>query len=111
MTIALENRSHTLDTRTHTLSFNPEWASPQHGLWVASADGEFLGMIERNDNSYVASDRIGKSLGTFDSLADAQIAVDSAPQDLDESRHVFALKVVLFGSLVCSTIAAFGMFH
>jgi hypothetical protein len=42
-------------------------------VWVGRFQGQFIGMVEdRGDEGFVSLTRLGRNLGRFDSLADAQ---------------------------------------
>jgi len=72
------------------------WKSPASGLWVASDSGTYLGMVERIDGRYVASDSTGRDVGSFVELGDAQLALDGftgAPAA--NSRDVFMMKAIV----------------
>ena len=61
--------SMTMETKSTT------WASPVHGLWASSREGEFLGLVETSGASYLATGARGEVLGTFSQLRAAQEAV------------------------------------
>ncbi|MDM4763588.1 hypothetical protein QT381_11265 [Galbitalea sp. SE-J8] len=58
------------------------WASPDRGLWVATADGCYHGMVERVGAVYRAIDDRGVVAGEFDTLGEAQRALHAA-QSID----------------------------
>jgi hypothetical protein len=44
-------------------------------VWVGRFQGQFIGMVEdRGDEGFVALTRLGRNLGRFDTLPDAQSA-------------------------------------
>lgn len=50
-----------------------DWVAVQSGLWVGKSNGEFAGMIEaRWGDGFVATTRLGKNLGLFATVDDAQ---------------------------------------
>jgi len=51
------------------------WSHPVRDLWIASADGEFAGMVEFVDGRFVATDRTGGLLDAFSGAAQARSAV------------------------------------
>jgi len=52
------------------------WQPVQAGLWVGRRAGEFAGMIEQKwGEGYVVTTRLGKNLGRFDSMEEAQGAL------------------------------------
>jgi hypothetical protein len=52
------------------------WRSVQSGIWVANRGGEFAGMIERRRaGGYLATTRLGKALGAFSTMQEAQRAM------------------------------------
>lgn len=69
--------------------------SPEQGLWVASRHGDFLGMIERADGRYRASDSHGRARGTFEGLAEAQFAVDREGAASSDRREVTMLRTTI----------------
>jgi hypothetical protein len=61
------------------------WASPDRGLWVATSEGSYHGMVERIGMVYRASDDRGTVVGSFDTLEGAQVALRAARSiDLSE---------------------------
>jgi hypothetical protein len=51
----------------------PQWTAVQSGLWVCKVNGEFAGMIEaRWGEGFVATTRLARTLGIFETVADAQ---------------------------------------
>ena len=49
------------------------WQAVQAGLWVGRRGGEFAGMIEQQwGKGYLVTTRLGKSLGTFKTMEEAQ---------------------------------------
>ncbi len=58
------------------------WAHPDARLWVAVgsvAGGQaHLGVVERAGDRFVAFDGVGRPLGQFSALADAEAAVGAA---------------------------------
>jgi hypothetical protein len=53
------------------------WSKPARWLWVAETPSEYLGMVDRNYDGYVATGFDGRDLGVFSVRADAQVAVYS----------------------------------
>ena len=52
------------------------WRSVQAGIWVGRRGGAFAGMIEQRwGEGYLATTRLGKSLGTFGTIQEAQLAL------------------------------------
>ena len=88
------------------------WMSPEHGLWVASRDGEFLGMIERIDGRYKASDARGRSRGVHEGLAEAQFAVDRERDEVSqERRELIMMRATIILTGLTSAGLVFGIFH
>lgn len=54
------------------------WMSPERGLWVATSDGCYHGMVERIGSVYRATDDRGAVVGEFTALGDAQVALHAA---------------------------------
>ncbi len=53
------------------------WNAPETGLWVGNRSGEYAGMVEFTNGSYLASGEVGDELGRFGSLDDAFRSVAS----------------------------------
>lgn len=58
-----------------------QWLSADHGLWVATGLSErntlmHLGRIDLVDNLFDAYDRVGGSIGSFDTLGEAKAQVE-----------------------------------
>ena len=54
-----------------------EWTavdSVKNTVWVGRVRGAFVGMVEERGDEFVVTTRLGRSLGTFETLADAQDA-------------------------------------
>jgi hypothetical protein len=52
------------------------WRTVQPGIWVGRRGGAFAGMVEqRLADGFVATTRLGKSLGTFTTVEEAQRAL------------------------------------
>ncbi len=52
------------------------WQAVQAGLWVGRRGGEFAGMIEQQwGKGYMVTTRLGKCLGTFKTMEEAQSAL------------------------------------
>jgi hypothetical protein len=52
------------------------WQAVQAGLWVGRRGGEFAGMIEQQwGKGYLVTTRLGKVLGTFATMEEAQDAL------------------------------------
>ena len=53
------------------------WHGVQAGLWVGQRNGEYTGMIERHGGEgYIATSRLGRSVGTFRTMEEALVALD-----------------------------------
>jgi hypothetical protein len=59
------------------------WKSPASGLWVAGRDGEYLGMVERVEGKYVATNAMGELVGVFDDLSYAHDCVESEAASIE----------------------------
>lgn len=85
------------------------WKSPASGLWVATESGSYLGLVERIDGRYIASDATGRELGTFDDLADAQMALDGfAESEVTTARDVMMMKAIIAMTGVTSLALGLG---
>ncbi|TBN57675.1 hypothetical protein EYE40_09905 [Glaciihabitans arcticus] len=51
------------------------WSSPDAGLWVASTQGDYAGMIEFADGRFVVTDATGRAVGTATSIPLAKLAL------------------------------------
>ncbi|GIT80723.1 hypothetical protein LLS1_23920 [Leifsonia sp. LS1] len=51
------------------------WRSPVEGLWVAETPSDYLGMVDRNHDGFVATGATGLDLGVFPTREAAQLAV------------------------------------
>lgn len=87
------------------------WKSPAAGLWVASEQGTYLGMIERIEGRYVASDATGRDVGSFTELSDAQIALDgftgsttSTTRDMLLMKGIVAMTGITALALACAVV-------
>jgi hypothetical protein len=65
-------------SQTRTIS----WLAEQAGLWVARRDGDFVGMVEaRWGSGFAATTRLAKPLGTFETVEEAQHALEESVND------------------------------
>lgn len=88
------------------------WMSPESGLWVANRDGEYLGMIERVEGRYRASDARGRSRGTHDGLGEAQFAVDRQRTPVGrDPRELVMLRATIILTGFTTAAVAFGIFQ
>jgi len=72
------------------------WKSPASGLWVASDSGTYLGMVERIEGRYVASDSTGRDAGTYAELGEAQIALEGfTGVPATSTRDVLMMKAIV----------------
>lgn len=62
------------------------WRSPAAGLWVASSDGDYAGVVEQIDDRFHAMDGLGSSLGSFPDLEHARAAVAASVRDVVGAR-------------------------
>jgi hypothetical protein len=53
-----------------------QWPEVEAGFWVANADGNFGGTVERAGRRFVARDALGGELGRFADAASAKRAVE-----------------------------------
>ncbi|MFE4468906.1 hypothetical protein ACFRFH_08815 [Leifsonia sp. NPDC056824] len=51
------------------------WSTPARWLWVAGTPTQYVGMVDRNLDGYVATGFDGHDLGVFAARSDAQAAV------------------------------------
>ncbi|WP_434316421.1 hypothetical protein [Leifsonia sp. P73] len=58
-------------------SENVSWSTPARWLWVAGTPTEYVGMVDRNLDGYVATGFDGHDLGVFAARSDAQAVVCS----------------------------------
>lgn len=57
------------------MSGSVSWSAPARWLWVAGTPTEYVGMVDRNLDGYVATGFDGHDLGVFAARSDAQTAV------------------------------------
>jgi hypothetical protein len=93
-----------VSTRSSFPSYSPQWRSPHEQLWVSSANGEYRGMIELINGRYIAANHRGTTVGEFNSLAQAQRAVDGWSPRNNDVREVIILKTIAATALLCSTV-------
>lgn len=60
---------------THSDSERVAWRNPVDGLWVAETPSEYLGMVDRNHDGFVATGSAGQDLGVYPTREGAQLAV------------------------------------
>ena len=85
------------------------WKSPASGLWVATEAGSYLGLVERIEGRYIASDATGRELGIFDELADAQLALDGfTDTSVTTARDVLLMKAIVAMTGVTSLALGLG---
>lgn len=83
MTIAMERpgldpvAEHSGDASTAPDSERVTWSNPARWLWVAVTPTEYVGMVDRNFDGFVATSFDGQDLGVFAARSDAQLAVYS----------------------------------
>jgi len=51
---------------------NVDWSNPESDLWIATADGEYAGMIEFSRGHFVVTDATGVVLATATSIPAAK---------------------------------------
>ena len=93
-----------LSTQSSFSSYSPKWRSPQEDLWVSTANGEYRGMIEHSNGRYIAANHRGVAVGEFNSLAQAQRAVDDWSPRSSDVREVIILKTIAATALLCATV-------
>jgi hypothetical protein len=73
-------RSPRAQGQSHTGRTSPiEWTAIQSGLWVGKVDGEFAGMVEAQwGKGFVATTKLAKTLGVFDTVRAAQASFDES---------------------------------
>jgi hypothetical protein len=71
MTMTADRHAGPIAARETTEQIN--WTVVQSGVWVGKCHGEFAGMIEADwGNGFIATTRLAKTLGTFDTVEAAQ---------------------------------------
>ncbi len=92
---------------------NPEWVPVLPTRWVAEYDGEVAGAIDRTSRGkYRATDRRGRRVGTFRTLADARDALaeknsTTAIQRMNQSQALLVGGLLAF--LATAVVAAIGI--
>jgi hypothetical protein len=86
------------------------WKSPASGLWVATEAGTYLGLVERIDGRYIASDATGRELGSFEELAQAQMALDgfADTEVTTTARDIMMMKATIAMTGVTSLALGLG---
>jgi hypothetical protein len=72
------------------------WYSPVEGMWVASTPSDYLGMVDRNHDGFVATDGCGRDLGVHETLEEARLAVYrewADPTSTDEPFQNWAKRI------------------
>lgn len=72
------------------------WYSPAEGMWVASTPSDYLGMVDRNHDGFVATDGCGRDLGVHETLEEARLAVYrewADPTSTDEPFQSWAKRI------------------
>ena len=87
------------------------WKSPASGLWVASDSGTYLGMVERIEGRYVASDSTGRDAGSFAELNEAQLALEgftgvaaTSTRDMLMMKAIVAMTGVIALALAATVV-------
>lgn len=78
------------------------WKSPVMGLWVASHDGEFLGMVEDRAGRYLATDALGREIAAFDVFTAARAAVENQGDSPAKNRR----ELLVMKATICLSSAA-----
>ncbi|MFD1715186.1 hypothetical protein ACFSBZ_11960 [Amnibacterium flavum] len=85
------------------------WRPAQPGLWSGQIGFDFAGLIELTDDEYVVTDWRGDRVGIFDSLADAQRALEPShrAQIRDAAdRSALRLNIIMSAAFVVTTVTA-----
>jgi hypothetical protein len=72
------------------------WYSPVEDMWVASTPSDYLGMVDRNHDGFVATDGCGRDLGVHETLEEARLAVYrewANPTSTDEPFQNWAKRI------------------
>lgn len=72
------------------------WYAPVEGMWVASTPSDYLGMVDRNHDGFVATDGCGRDLGVHETLEQARLAVYrewANPTSTDEPFQNWAKRI------------------
>ena len=88
---------------------NPAWKNPHDGLWVSSANGAYLGMVERDGELFLATDHQGQRAGEFASLEAAQWSLDSGKTVRRSTLGTTILRISLIAALGLSSVASLGV--
>lgn len=87
------------------------WKSPAAGLWVASDSGTYLGMVERIEGRYVASDSTGRDAGSYAELNEAQLALEgftgvaaTSTRDMLMMKAIVAMTGVIALALAATVV-------
>lgn len=61
-----------------SLTSTIKWDHPDTQVWVATLDGEYLGMVEFVDGQFAANDTMRSSYNRFPSLYEAKLSLESS---------------------------------
>jgi hypothetical protein len=61
---------------SHSLTPTIKWDHPDPQVWVATLDGEYLGMIEFVDGQFAANNTVRSSYHRFPSLHEAKMSLE-----------------------------------
>lgn len=87
-----------------------QWKSPAAGLWVVSDRDMYLGMVERSRGRYIASDPTGRDVGAFETLGDAQMALDGRSREpLSSPRDILLMKAIMAMTGITALALAIGL--
>jgi hypothetical protein len=76
-----------------------EWNVAQPGIWSGQIGLDFAGLIESTDEGYLVTDWHGAAVGVFDTLAEAQLALEPAHRaELRELAERSALRTSLIST-------------
>jgi hypothetical protein len=95
------------------------WYSPAEGMWVASTPSDYLGMVDRNHDGFVATDGCGRDLGVHETLEEARLAVyrewadpsDSEPFQNWAKRAATITAVLVGAPALAAALAGAALLH
>lgn len=83
------------------------WTSPDNGLWVATSDEGFLGMVEEIDGKFRSTNSLGALIGTYATVEFARDVIGSTTADpivKGEARTALLLTAGL--TTICAVLVA-----
>lgn len=81
------------------------WLSPERGDWEAGRGGRRVGSVHRERGLYVATTSRGRTVGEFDTLAEAQSALGRGLWDAIEPAQAWTALLATVNVAMIASIA------